>query len=89
MVSNTQLSTVAPVIASIRQPWVEMSITLTPARLRPGSRIVALRRKAARGTRLRSVWPLGSFTDLLMLNASPLRRSMRDENGLTVPSAAG
>ena len=54
MVSNTQLSTVAPEIASIRQPWVEMSITLTPARLRPGSRIVALRRSAARGTRLRS-----------------------------------
>jgi hypothetical protein len=42
MLSMTQVSTEAPVVASIRQPWVEMSMTLTSTRLRPGSRMVAL-----------------------------------------------
>ena len=56
MLSITQVSCDAPEVTSTRQPWVEISISLAPVRLRPGSRIEALSRIAMRGTVARGTY---------------------------------
>jgi hypothetical protein len=56
MLSQIQLSSATPEVHSIRQPWVDMSITRAFDRLLLPSRIVALRRSAARAARRRSGW---------------------------------
>ena len=48
MLSHSQVSAVTVEEHSIRQPWVEMSISRTRTLLRLPSRIVAARRRATR-----------------------------------------
>jgi len=54
MLSQIQLSSSTEDEHSIRQPWVDMSITRTLTRLRVPSRMVAVRRSAVRSTLRRS-----------------------------------
>jgi hypothetical protein len=56
MLSQIQLSSDTTEVHSIRQPWVEMSMTRALTRLLLPSRIMALRRSAVRSARRRSGW---------------------------------
>jgi hypothetical protein len=51
---------------STRQPWVEISISLAPVRLRAGSRIEHMRRSAVLDTRRRSAERWAHWTGLFM-----------------------
>jgi hypothetical protein len=54
MLSHTQLSSPTVVVHSIRQPWVDMSMTFAATLLRLPSRMVAFSRSAVLATRRRS-----------------------------------